>query len=410
VSKKLGVILTSTLCFFVLLSYQNCGTEPQGSLFAKKTYSNLPYETTIDQIAYMSCAEQNGVPNDIGMFFTFRAGAYGANTGLRLTDDFYYETRRRNNHQRMDILYEDEATSFSRLQFAIRRKAQLNAMFVNSDSGGGSEEFDYDFIFGDLGSDEMSASLLTLTTGSYMNYWSPGGITRDAYFQGNLVFNASESLAQQLRTFLATDGVLTLGYADPTKPATIRTPDYYNPDDEDSTEDDPVATDEALGTGFRLSFRQPNPSNWGQAGVAHVNMPKRVLASVAEYDLTTPGGGSSAGWTCPQSLQFKVVHPDAAPVMFMGEATCPSVADDHVDNSDTATLALLRRTLPQPDWDVNIRKKCVVPRRYTMGSCYGIDSGQNVTRTAEQNLTAVCSPSTQNGTLVCSHFLSICRK
>lgn len=445
--KKLNILVTSALFFIVLVFYQNCGTQQQGSLFAKQSYSTSPYELAIDQIAYMSCSEQGDVANDQGMFFTFRAGAYNSTSGVRLTEDFLYDTRRINNSQRMDIMFEDPGTSLSRLQFSVRRQNSLNSMFVNQDTGGQTEEMDFDYVFGDFGSDEMSAALLTTTTGEYMNYWSPAGVNKDAYFEGTLVYNSSESLAQQVRQFFAQDGVLALAYADTNKPENIRSPAYYNSGDEET--DVPVATNEALGLGFKLAFKQPLPANWGYTGSPHVNMPKRVLQSVNEYNLTTPGSGSSGQWNCPLELQMRIIFPDdiweindpnnpnddqpkVPSIAFENDVNfednpesvthpssmnklCPQRNDTHSDNSGTAALqarlALIRKSLPVSDWYVNLTNRCIIPKRYTKGSCYGIDNGTNDTRSPEYNVKVNCDPAiNSSGVGVCTHFFSLCHK
>ncbi|MCB9072459.1 MAG: hypothetical protein H6623_02465 [Bdellovibrionaceae bacterium] len=409
-SKKWSLFFTSTMCFFLLLSYQNCGTEQQGSYSSSQGNFGIPYETRLDQIAYMSCAEQSGIDNDAGMFFTFRLGAYGNSAGIRITDGFYSQTRRAKNQERMQILGDDTGTALSRLQFSVRQQKKLSYMLTNQDTTEGVEEQDFDFVLGDLGSDEMSASLLTLSSGTFMNYWAAGGITRDAQFAGTMVFNGSESQAQDLRNKLTQDWMITLGFSEFTNPRALRTPAAYDTTT-DASNSDTTPTDTALGTGLMVKFKQPDPTRWGQTGAPHPTMPKRVLSTIYEVDLASPKK-VLASWSCPSSLQLKVVYPEDAanpdPVN-AAQQVCPQVEDDHADNTvDQARLALIRRTLPAVDWYVNIAHQCVIPRRYVKGSCYGIDSGTKDARVAEQNLTTVCNPSVQEGSLVCSHFMSIC--
>lgn len=431
--KKLNILVISALFFVILAAYQNCGTEQQGSLFASKSNSTVPYEMAIDQIAYMSCAEQSGVANDSGVFYTLRAGAYGANAGVRLSENFLYTYRRKNDAGRLDVLYEDAGTTLSRLQFSIRRQAQLNSMYVNQTSGGGTEEVDFDFVFGDFGSDAMSASLLGADVGKYINYWSPAGVNKDAFFEGTLVFNSSELLAQDIRRFFSSEGILALAFAEVTNPATLRTPaDYDSLNDEAETENENgnVISNQALGVGFKLDFRQPSVLNWGYAGAAHVNMPKRVLSSVSERDLSNPNKSVTSNWACPADLQFRILFPDdiwrvGAPKDPSNNANfadnpgapatklCPQRNDNHADNTGVyaARLAYARRSLPISDWYINVRHQCVIPKRYTKGSCYGVDQGTNDTRSPEYNVTARCNADINTtGIGVCSHFLSVCYK
>lgn len=427
--KKLNLIVGSAFFLSVITTYQNCGVEQQGSYFRAQSFSTLPYEMKVDQLAYLSCAEQSNVANEPGVFFTFRGGAYGTDSGVRVSENFLYETRNMTVSRKMDLLYADLGTSLSRLQFSVRKQNSLGSMFVNADSGGGSEEIDFDYVFGDFGSDAMSASLLTMSPTNYMNYWAPAGINKDAYFEGSLVFNSSETLAQQVRQFLSSDGILTFAFADVTQPEKLRTPADYVDVTSDNSEPDPASSRQALGLGFKLKFKQPYTFNWGYSGAAHVNMPKRVIESVDEIDLTT-GSAVNGQWSCPNDMQFRVLFPDD--IWKVGAVKdpandnnfednpgatslklCPQRNDAHSDNQGTnaALLAKVRQSLPVSDWYVNMRYKCVIPKRFTKGSCYGIDSGINDTRSPEYNLKAQCNPDINStGVGVCSHFLSICYK
>lgn len=409
-------------------------------MFEKKSLSLMPYELKINQLAYLSCSEQGNVANEHGVFFTFRSGSYGTDAGIRLTDEFLYQTRRKSPTQIMDLLFEDAGTSLARLQFSTRRSGSLASMFVNGDSGGGTEEIDFDYVLGDFGSDEMSASLLTAPNLSYMNYWPPAGVNKDAYLAGSLVYNSSEFLSNQLRQFFAQDGVLTWIYADSAKPENVRSPSLYtNPDDDGTNNSTP---NKALGVGLRVSFKQPLVANWyaGTGGTVNLAMPKRVLASVASYDLATLQ--SEGSWSCPPDLQFRVVFPED--IWNIGDPNdpaddsphdptndnnfqanpkgsalvgadlpklCPQRLDSHADNTgaNAAKLAIVRRTLPVSDWYVNIASRCIIPKKYVKGSCYGIDSGTNQTRSPAYNPMANCNPAVNGpSTGVCGHFLSIC--
>lgn len=443
--RQLNIIFASAFFFIIMISYQNCGITQQGSLFGQTTYSLMPYELKVNQLAYLSCSEQGNVANDHGVFFTFRSGAYGSDAGVRLTDDFLYKTRRKSPTQIMDLLFEDVGTSLTRLQFASRRSGSLNSMFVNGDSSGGTEEIDYDYVLGDFGSDEMSASLLTAPNLSYLNYWPPAGVNNDAYLQGSVVYNSSETLANQVRNFFAQDGVLTWAYADSAKPQNVRSPSLYD-DPDDGGKDDGTnnsTPNKALGIGMRISFKQPQVANWyaGTNGSVPVAMPKRVLASVSTYDLSNLKTVGS--WSCPSDMQFRVIYPDdiwnigdpdnpnddsphdpsndnnfqANPIGSAGlrpgdlAKLCPQRLDSHPDNTGVhaAALAIVRRSLPASDWYVNIANKCIIPKRYVNGSCYGIDSGTNVTRSPAYNPMGNCNPAINTANMgVCGHFLSIC--
>jgi len=424
--QKLTLVSTALFFLLILFSYQNCGVQQQGSLFRAASFSTLPYEFTVDQVAYMSCAEQDGVANDHGVFFTFRGGAYGEQAGLRLTEDFLYETRRLSESQRMDLLYADSATALSRLQFSLRNPSHFG-MFINESSGTGVEELDFDYIFGDFGTDAMSASLLTIPVGSYMNYWAPAGVHRDAYFEGSLAFNATEALAEQVRRTIGQGSLLSFAYADLSEPDQLRSLALY---DAETSEDSADTANYAIGLGLKLAFKQPNAFNWGYTGVPHVTMPKRVLQSVSERDLSDPNRVGTAVWSCPSTLQFRIIFPDDIwiddiPVKdpsddnnfepnpgTLSGLLCPQRSDSHAENAaNPELLALVRRSLPVSDWYVNIAHQCIIPKRYTKGSCYGVDQGTNDTRSPNYNITQRCNPAINTGDArVCSHFMSICYK
>jgi len=404
--KQIHSIILVTIIGCVVLFYQNCGSGSQGSMFGKSSNYGMPYELKIDQVAYMSCSSQLNIPNEDGVFFTFRVGAYGNNSGVRITPDFFEATKRKDNHSRMDILGNDIGTSLRRLQFALRQQSNLFRMFVNGGSGDGIEEIDYDTVMGDLGTDEMSATLLKAPEGQYVNYWPAGGVTRDSYFEGTMVFDTSENIAEQVRSFVSRDGVLALAYADATDPSTIITPYDYIDSDEDMPED--ITTNIAFGLGLKFSFKQATPQVWGYNGAPHANNPKRILASVSDYNLVTGPNKSNGSWTCPQTLQLRIIYPDDAdnPDPNGQPETCPLVHDPAVPSS---LLKIVRRSLPVSDWWVNLNRQCVVPKRYTEGSCYGMDEGQNpdVTNTPVYDIRAACSPEINP---VCTHFVSICTR
>jgi hypothetical protein len=419
-NKKTSIVSVLSITAIVLFSYQNCGVEPPQSLFDKLQTYKFPYEAKINQIAYMSCSEQEGVLNDSGVFFTFRVGAHGSNAGLRLSDSFLYETRREDNEDRAFLLADEAGSLNHRVQFSLREQADLSAMYTN-DGTSGIEGRDYDFIFGDLGSKEMSASLVSLAPGEYLNYWAAGGIARDAYMLGDITFNASESMAGLLRTFLTDKGILALGFATPSQQSILLNRGSYNLDsqdddgdgNEDDADDDIVPFDEAYGLGYRLKFKQPNPQNWQYAGPPHINMPKRVLESIQEYDLSGITN-NSVSWNCPTNLQLRVVLPEHAMRNDIGtQQLCPDPDPARpLTGSDLDNFRIVRNSLPASDWKINWARKCVVPLKSTLGSCYGISAipdpitRAQVTRDPVYNTTQSCNPAVAPG--VCGHYVSIC--
>jgi hypothetical protein len=443
--KQISTILSIGLCVLVLLTYQNCGTESAtgGSLFAKSSEYPPPYDIKINQIAYMSCSEQKDVPNPDGVFFTFRVGAYGDDAGIRLNDDFLYAARREDKFDKRDILGSDNLTLMTRLQLSMRQPGLLTRMFVNADSNEGTEGVDFDYVFGEFGSDEMSAAIINLLPGEYMNYWAAGGINRDAYFSGTLVFNGAETLANDVRTKLESNNAwaLTFGFSDPTDPVSLRTVDDYVGESYGVEADgggynggssgggsngssggsssgggttstvasaDEGYTSSAFGVGLRVSFRQPNSATWVPNTVTYKSMPQRVLEKVSDFNLDNPSS-TNAQWSCPTSLQLMIVHPDDVwntDGSVKSTNPCPVV---HDSENPSEVVKIIRRSLPASDWFVNPVARCAIPRNAVAGSCYGIDQGLQIRRTPTYGINAKCNPAINaSGVGVCAHFISIC--
>lgn len=395
----------------MMLAYQNCGGELQDSMFDELGGASDIYEVKIDQIAYMSCSEQKNVINEQKMFFTFRAGAYGENAGLRINPTFLQRYKNIKKNDLMDKLMEDTVFAGSQIQFSIRKQTDLSQMFIGGSSSEGVEGIDYDFTFGLLGSEELSASLITTnsTFSGWLNYFAAAGVNFDAYLEGSLTFNESENIAGQVRNFFENGGgMLTTVFGNLDKPTNIRIPNYSF-DDDPENDDEIAPSNEAIGVGLKLTFKQPNALNW----TPHTNpspytgMPKRVLATVTEVNLASPRV-SSGVWTCPNSLQLRIVYNAASHMLIGGVHVC-----DYVEDPDPMSdeLKTIRKSLPASDWYVDLAHRCVIPRRVGIGSCYGIDSGVGTTRQVNYDFTTACNPDVvNNAAAVCPHFVSICVK
>lgn len=395
-----GIIIASLT--LSLLAFQNCGELTQGSLFPEFTSKTFPYEIVVDQVAYMSCAEQENVNNDYGVYFTFRAGAYGDNTGLGLTQAYLDEVQDQDNSSVMDDLALNGLSRNSRLQLGIRNRDNLLQLYQKADSV--LEEEDFDYIFGTLGSDEMSASLLTLPEGEdRMGFWAAGGINNDARFQGVLTFNESELMAEQIRDYLSDQGYLTFTFADEFDEASIRHAGSSSSEVQEFLPN-------AFGRGLNVEFSRPNPGLWAVAGAGAIaqEMPARVLHSISEVDLMDTRS-NIGNWECRNSMQFMIAFPeDAAPEgsAVVPPSNCYMKADPA---SPTDEFLFVRRSLPASDWWIDMANRCVIPKKHTTGSCYGIDSSTRDTRNIQYDFTQACDPAIADPH-VCPHFVSICFK
>lgn len=389
-SKRLKTLLSITVGFFVLLSYQNCGvgytTDAQDFFSKKLGRLSFSYEASADQVAYMSCSEQDGVAYPYGVMFSFRVGAYRAGSGLRLSDDFYEFSEKFDKFEKADLLGLSPTHSGAKLSFSFRQQGNFQSMFLNGSSGtDGVPEVDYGSVFGSLGTDDMTASLLGLEQGKWMRHWAAAGINDDAKMEGDMTFFSSEALAQDLRNFLSQSGRLVLGYQN-VGSLSLKSPG---------------GSGSIYGMKLSLKFRQPLPSIYQFGGGAHIKVPQRVLASVVETGDDSGPGKVGGNWQCPTNMAFMIVNPDDA-----GALGCSAGVPDP---STDSRVSIVRKSLKVGDWWVDWNKNCIVPKRYAEGMCYGIHSGTGDAKLVNYDFNKECDPAVQKpGINVCPHFASIC--
>lgn len=399
----------------IMVSYQNCGvnyTTNQPDYFTKKANDlGFAYEAAFDQVAYMSCAEQKDIPNDEGVFFTFRMGAYRAGSGLRLTPSFFDYAKKFNDKEKVQLLSSSSLNANSRLMFSIRRRGDYQSMYINqSGAAGGTPEIDYSYEFGVLGTESMSASLIQLPSQEYMRNWAGAGIDRDAIMEGTLTFNDSETLAANLRQFMQREGAIVLGYSE--------VHDYHLRGPVSTTTG--IATGEVYGTGASVAFKQPSPSLYFQnvsgftySGSTLPNVPARLLRSITEVPVAGSSGQVGGSWSCSDNMSYIIVRPQDAITTANG-TLCKMQGDETYTNIDATTKAIVRKSLKTGDWWIDWDNKCIVPKKFQNGSCYGKNQTTSDPRQVNYDFTAECSPDAEKkradgSTIkVCPHFASIC--
>src|SRR5688572_13611792 len=101
-----GVFLASLI---LTTAFQNC-TQPvlnddsKGYVTKSAEGLGFMYDATIDQIGYMSCAVNKPGTFDAQTYFTFRAGAYGEDAGLKVNTTLFEQFYKKGPDVTSDIL------------------------------------------------------------------------------------------------------------------------------------------------------------------------------------------------------------------------------------------------------------------------------------------------------------------
>lgn len=359
------------------------------ALAAKVEAIPFSFEASFDTITYNSCAESQlkSAPG----FFTLKAGAY-ADGGIRIKDDYFnyadatfkpiYPETRLTEDQYKEYLADAPANAKISPNMAIRVKNSLSDVFALNKSV-------------TLGSDVVPmVGVLTdpLVMDAYGSYgttakyfpFSPEQKTMEATW----TYNDNETYASYVRNqIFMNSGMLALTFMKEGEDVNmIRSPASAYP----------YRT--AYGKGYSLTFA-PKP------GAA--SNPSRILAQVLESDLSSPGKGIRQ-WNCSrQYYVISTIDQNNFPTL------CPSHTIDEIQGSATirAELAIARRHLRADQWDVNVIKRCVVPKSGT--SCYKEQqvSGAPV---VEYDMNRECFRTDKSDYLsgvpnsACMHFITMC--
>lgn len=419
-SRPLVIRICSALFTFVtIISYQNCGvnysTNQKDFVSRKATAldndSNFIYEASFDQIAYLSCAEQDNIINDEGVFFSLKAGAYRNGSGLRIKPSFFEEFKKQTLEEKVDIVNESELNSNMQMQFSLRYREGMQLATIDGGPKQGILGREYSNRFGVLGTDTMSSALLNMPSGEYMRYWKAAGIDKDANFEGYVTYNDSDSLAKSVRSALSGGMVLSLGYSEVLDKSLLRAPDSSG--------------QSVYGTAINMNFKKPTTSWFFQKVRSQttpifkfdsvnisMNFPARIASSVSEIQ-TVAGGEMGGTWSCPQNMVFMVVQPE---VVNEKPTFCQrkSDSDFSIYTSNPGFVKSVRYSLKESDWYIDWENNCIVPKKYQVGSCYGRHSTTGDSRRVEYDISRDCSEDKEvitNGVLtkkVCPHFASIC--
>ena len=352
----------------VLMLFQNCsqGVPGDGLTTEEKAASQMDfaYDTTLDQISYMSCAMMGTTSFDQSAYFTFRAGAYRSG-GIKLTDEFLSQNAMKSQTWQSETLSLSAANTNTVLQVALRTKANLQS--IETTSGTPTLGSDFNNMFEELGTTDLNTYFLQ-QNGQRVRYMRDGTST-GGRIEGSLYFLNNPTLAEGLRTNLTNSDIFALTYTDMQNQGTDQTP-ARAPGSVVPTLPSPTggatpypnylqnAQQYVYGKGYRFTFAPPSQAMTSSAYANDV-----LLMSVTETNLDNSADQTNiSGWTCP--MHFMIVrYEDAASV------GC-NIGPDPAYAGPTDPLALARNSLRVEDWYIDMTHMCIVPKKPGYG-CYG---------------------------------------
>lgn len=367
----------------VIFYFQNCAQVEPGNdtESSTKTFEDglpLAYDAKLDTISYMSCSQMGESPAvEKRAYYSFRAGAYNPATGgLAMTNEFRQATRFYAPADRARVFGGSFINSNTRLSLSIRQTGNYQAPWKEGNLRVGEE---LESFLPPLDSAEIAGPLAASQDGQTINYF-PGSQTQ-RLMEASLRFYGFENTAKLTRdTVDSRQALLVAGYSNST-------------DEMDTRLKGPGGTpnDKVYGTGYYLRFSLP---------VGYQSGERRVLSAsggVEEMDLQT-NIVKTANWDCSTNFQFMVIRPEDKA---SGAVLCDAVVDRYDNTTEQAALAAIRRVLRVEDWYVDLKKKCIMPKR-SGDYCYGPLNGKTV-----QYGSATCI---NDATHMCPHFVSVCVK
>ncbi len=363
-SKKFGEekkILIAAIAAVLLsgLVFQNCSVPASSrgnSLASLAAGINFPYDSQIDQIAYMSCNQMASGSYDPSVYFSFRVGAYRSGSGVQVTPAFM-SNKNVSGARPADqaaLLSQVPSTVAAQPQLAVRSFANFQIPFLSSQTSAGTEGQDYTTFFTRMDDPDFAMAALTVTSGDgvkYVRTESPQG----ARFEGNIAINNSWASVTGLQTQINSGtALLAVTYIGAAGKYQARAPADYG------LSTSPTGTS-VFGRGYQLQFRQPVGSSAGY--------PINTLSSVSELNLETRGLPSHVGtWTCDPSLQFRILRSNLT--ADLSQAGCSL----SIDNLSDPKLVIVRNSFRVEDWYVDMVNRCLIPKKPGYG-CYASTVG-----------------------------------
>lgn len=323
---------------------------------------DFSYDTTVDQLTHMSCTNMP-MSSPLGFngsaYFTYRMGAY-RNGGITLTNAFYNKLKPYTFDSQSEILSSSKANSNTVLQLALRSRENRQAIKVRSGTTAVAGQ-DYANMFTTLGQGDVSQSLVQNPVNARIHHLR-NGLVGGYLLEGTLYFTQGAATVQDVRDFAqgigATGaGMLAVTYTNGTEFSARSAADVVA----GSTVNKAVSV---YGRGYIPSFSQP--ARTGQ----YAGYPRNTLTTVTETSLDGSVLSPAPVWTCPVSMQLKIVRPEDASTVGCVRQSDPQTASGLMTTDLLAQLKIVRNTLKVEDWYVDIVNHCAIPKHSGQG-CYG---------------------------------------
>ncbi len=354
------ILLAAIISVFLSgLVYQNCSNPaiaPSNSLASEASKIDFPYDSQIDQIAYMSCNQMVTGGYDASAYFSFRAGAYRAGSGVEVTTAFKNDIHVSGGApaEQASLLAAIAAVATARPQLAIRSFSNFQAPFLATATSTGTDGVDFTTFFTPMDDPNFALAAINEVSGDGLKYVrneAPQGARFEAAISLNNAYGTVRALEKSINSGVT---LLTVTYQGQGGSFSARAPSDYGISTTSSTIS-------AYGRGYQLTFRQP-------VG-ASSQYPTSTLASVSELNLESRSLPAVSGaWTCDPSMQFRVLRSNLT--SDLKQAVCTMGVDDPND----AKLAIVRNSFRVEDWYVDMANRCLIPKK-TGGGCYATSVG-----------------------------------
>lgn len=385
---SMAIAATGLLVF----GFQNCSqptpVDSEAALTAAAAKVEFAYDTSVDQISYMSCAMADNGNFDGSAYFSFRVGAY-RNAGLRITDSFRASQGKKPANRQSDLLAESPANTATNIQFALRQLANFQVLYTST--GTAVRGQDYVNVLQGLGTLEMSDALVAMDPAARMRYLRNGNVY-GSRLEGSLYFTKNPTLSNSIRTALRNDAMLAQTYTHAgTGTAAGTASDTLARSPKDVVVGSTANPNtQVYGRGYYLGFAQPTIG----ATASNANFPNVVLRSVSELNLASTSDRTGLStWTCPDTMKFRIARPEDVKA---ARVVCAMAADPAILSSD---LAIVRNQLRVEDWYVDMVNRCIVPKK-APATCYGTQA-----TSVQYDITQPC---TEGVGAACVSFASVC--
>ncbi len=363
------ILVGFLIAVLTALAFQNCGsgesdstTSPQEKLKTYEANAPFAFDVNVNQITYMSCADNKAQLSNKNVFFTFKVGAFDS-FGVRITPELVAYT-----HKNLDAPYSPNSTipkgdaspdqiqymaqnsaesKGAQLQLAIRNRNNLvDGLPVLRSNGSDftpQVNLEYAPILDPLQNEAFIIQMMKNLSGRTNYFPTVKNSLSQSRLEGTLYLHDSLDAASKIRNGLRTDNYLALTYTkDQTDVATRGQPYQARGPTQQKT----IDSTKVYGVGFSMDFKSGNASTSYQ---------HNILSGISEYDLLTKNPVGSQ-WDCSRTA-LKIIDP-------ADERTqCP----DEITGINVNELKIYRRHLPEESWKINLALHCAVPRE---GNCY----------------------------------------